>query len=187
MTGSTVKTNTRLIALVLFVALVAVPAAAQTSQTPWYRPLSLGDMVDAVGTNPEGMPDELLGEQISTYALHIGGGRGVGVSVRFTSEPDGDVLVAWRRPGALWTWGWVDPEGLGKLEAFRLVGESYVVETHHADKRITSVVLDTDLDTRAVVDGKVESAVLKGTTLTLSVTTGSTRRTLTCAAGVCRP
>lgn len=169
--------------LTVLALLVAAPAAAQT---PWYRPLSLGDMVDAVGTNPEGMPEDLLGDQVSTYALHIGGGRGVGVSARFTADPDGAILVAWRAPDRLWTWGWIEDDRLGRLEAFRLVNDTFVVTTRQSDRSVTSAVLDREFEVRAVVAGEVEATVTQGQTLTITVTTDTRRRVLTCGAdGAC--
>jgi hypothetical protein len=43
-------------------------------------------MVDAVRSNPEGLPDNYLGAQIDTCALHVGDTTGAGVSVRFMAD-----------------------------------------------------------------------------------------------------
>ncbi len=169
--------------LVIALALaVAVPLTAQ--QERWYRPLSLGDMVDAVGTNPEGMPDDLLGERITTYALHIGDREGVGVSVRFANDPDGDILAGWRMPGDIsWQWGWIEAAGLGRLEALRPVGDYLAVETVYPDKRIDSIVVTRAIEVLAVADGRVSAVTRNGDRLTIVVGTGNDRRTLTCTVG----
>lgn len=173
--------------LVIALALaVAVPLTAQ--QERWYRPLSLGDMVDAVGTNPEGMPEDLLGERITTYALHIGDRQGVGVSARFADDPDGPIIAAWRTPNAVaWTWGWVEAPGLGRLEAFRPAGAMLVIETRHADGRVSSVILTRAIEILATADGRIESVTRAGQRLTVVAGAGAGRRTLSCTVGThCR-
>lgn len=164
--------------------LVSLPVAAQQN---YYRPLHLQDMVKAVGTNTEGMPPEELPKRISTYALHIGDDNGVGVSVRFAEDPDGAILVGWRTANAvLWRYGWVDEPGLGRLEAYRPVGDHFVVETLHPDRRMTSVLLRPDFSTLAVLDGRVESVVTDAASkvVTVGVVSGTARRTLTCRPGI---
>lgn len=149
----------------------------------YYRPLSLQDMVKAVGTNTEGMPPDELSKRITTYALHISDGDGVGVSARFAEDPDGAIIVGWRSGGRLWIHGWVEEEGLGVLEAFRPVDEFFAVDTRHDDGRITGVLLDADLATVAVVSGRLQS-VASGSTpdapLTVAVRAGNAETTLAC-------
>ncbi len=149
----------------------------------YHRPLHLQDMVKAVGTNTEGMPPEELPKRITTYALHISDRDGVGVSARFAEDPNGAIIVGWRSGGRLWHYAWVEEPGLGVLEVFKPVGSSFVVETRHPDDRIATVVLDADLATVAVLDGRVQS-VTPGATpdapLSVRVRVGSEERTLTC-------
>ncbi len=164
------------------VAILLPPAV--TAQQKYYRPLHLQDMVKAVGTNTEGMPPEELPKRITTYALHISDGDGVGVSARFAEDPDGAIIVGWRSGGRLWHYAWIEEPGLGVLEAYKPVDAAFVVETRHADGRITSVLLDADLETVAVIDGRVQSVTPGATpdaSLTLRVRVGTDDRTLTCA------
>lgn len=163
-------------------AAILLPPAV-TAQQNYYRPLHLQDMVKAVGTNTEGMPPEELPKRITTYALHISDGDGVGVSARFAEDPDGAIIVGWRSGGRLWHYAWVEESGLGVLDAFKPVDAAFVVETRHADGRITSVLLDADLATVAVLDGRVQS-VKPGATpeasLSVRVRVGTDERTVTC-------
>lgn len=152
------------------------------AQQNYYRPLHLQDMVKAVGTNTEGMPPAELPKRITTYALHIGDKEGVGVSARFEEDPDGAIIVGWRSDGQLWRYGWVEEPGLGVLEVFKPVGEYFSVQTRHADGRIVSVVLDTDLATIAAVPGQVTTTTFNKTAraLTIGIKSGDTTRTMTC-------
>lgn len=167
--------------LVAAAAVLLSPVVA--AQQHYYRPLSLQDMVKAVGTNTEGMPPDELPRRITTYALHISDGDGVGVSARFADDPDGAIIVGWRSGGRLWLYAWVEEDGLGMLDAFRPVDDAFVVETRHDDGRITSVLLDADLATIVVVDGRIRS-VMPGAApeapLTLAVRAGSADRSLSC-------
>ncbi len=158
-----------------------LPSMTQARQN-YYRPLHLQDMVKAVGTNTEGMPPEELPKRITTYALHISDGDGVGVSARFAEDPDGAIIVGWRSGGRLWHYAWVESPGLGVLEVFKPVGDHFAVETRHKDGRVVSVVLDRDLSTIAVVPGQVASAVLdtSANTLTIRAKSGETTRVMTC-------
>jgi hypothetical protein len=149
-----------------------------------FRPMSLADMVKAVGTNPEGMPVEELPRRVGTYALHISDGRGVGVSVRFADDPRGPIIVGWRAADRLWQYAWIDEPGLGGLEAFAPMGETFVLETSDQDGRLTSAVLNADLAVVAVVPGRVRSITAGPTPqapLTVVVRSGGTDTTLTCA------
>jgi len=171
---------TRAGALVAIVACL-LPAMPQAQQN-YYRPLHLKDMVKAVGTNDEGMPPEELPKRITTYALHISDGDGVGVSARFAEDPDGAIIVGWRSGGRLWHYSWIEESGLGTLEVFKPVGAHFAVETRHPDGRVVSVVLEGDLSTIAVVLGQVTSAVLDKSTNALTIVTksGETTRVMTC-------
>lgn len=152
------------------------------AQQNYYRPLHLKDMVKAVGVNDEGMPPEELPKRITTYALHISDGDGVGVSARFAEDPDGAIIVGWRSGGRLWHYAWVEQPGLGVLEVFRPVGDYFAVETRHADGRIVSVVLDADLATIAMVSGRIVTTTLDkpANVLTVGAKSGETLRTVTC-------
>lgn len=152
------------------------------AQQNYYRPLHLQDMVKAVGTNTEGMPPEELPKRITTYALHISDGDGVGVSARFAEDPDGAIIVGWRSGGRLWHYAWVEEPGLGVLEAFKPVGDHFAVETRHADGRIVSVVLTADLSTIAAVPGRVTATSFDTSSngLTVSTRVGDAARTMTC-------
>jgi hypothetical protein len=171
---------TRAGALVAIVACL-LPAMPQAQQN-YYRPLHLKDMVKAVGTNDEGMPPEELPKRITTYALHISDGDGVGVSARFAEDPDGAIIVGWRSGGRLWHYAWIEESGLGRLEAFKPVGDHFVVETRHPDGRIVSVVLDADLVTIATVPGQVSLTKFDkpANMLTIGVTSGVATRNVTC-------
>lgn len=168
----------------LVVAAAMVLSAPIFAQQNYYRPLHLQDMVKAVGTNTEGMPPEELPKRITTYALHISDGDGVGVSARFAEDPNGAIIVGWRSGGRLWQYAWVEESGLGVLDAFKPVDDHFVVETRHADGRITSVLLDAELTTVTVVDGRVVS-VTPGAApeapLTVRVRAGMVEQSLTCA------
>jgi hypothetical protein len=168
-------------AVVIGVVVCLLPSVAGAQQN-YFRPLHLKDMVKAVGTNDEGMPPEELPKRITTYALHISDGDGVGVSARFAEDPDGAIIVGWRAGGRLWHYAWVESPGLGVLEVFKPVGDHFAVETRHKDGRVVSVVLDGDLSTIAVVQGQVTSAVLdtSSTTLTIGTKSGETTRVVTC-------
>lgn len=170
----------------LVLAAILLPPAVGAQQN-YYRPLHLQDMVKAVGTNTEGMPPEELPKRITTYALHISDGDGVGVSARFAEDPNGAIIVGWRAGGRLWHYAWIEEAGLGVLDAFKPVDAAFVVETRHADGRITSVLLDTTLATVAVLDGRVQS-VAPGSTpeapLILRVRAGSDEQTLRCVVTV---
>jgi hypothetical protein len=163
-------------AVVVAAALCLLPAMAQAQQN-YYRPLHLKDMVKAVGTNDDGMPPEELPKRITTYALHISDGDGVGVSARFAEDPDGAIIVGWRASGRLWHYAWVESPGLGVLEVFKPVGDFFAVETRHKDGRVVSVVLDEDLSTITTVPGQVTSTRLDNKTnmLTVGLKSGETR------------
>ncbi len=171
---------TRAAALVAIIVclMLSVPQAQQN----YFRPLHLKDMVKAVGTNDEGMPPEELPKRITTYALHISDGDGVGVSARFEEDPDGAIIVGWRSGGRLWHYAWIEEPGLGRLEVFKPVGDYFAVETRHADGRIVSVVLDQSLSTIATVSGPVSSTTFdaRANTLTVGVKSGETTRNVTC-------
>lgn len=139
-------------------------------------------MVKAVGTNTEGMPPEELPKRITTYALHISDGDGVGVSARFAEDPNGAIIVGWRAAGRLWHYAWVEEPGLGVLEVFKPVGDYFAVETKHADGRIVSVVLDQKLATIAAVSGQVTTTVFDnaGKVLTVGLRTDEATRMVTC-------
>jgi hypothetical protein len=171
---------TRAGALVAIVACL-VPAMLQAQQN-YYRPLHLQDMVKAVGTNTEGMPPEELPKRITTYALHISDGDGVGVSARFAEDPDGAIIVGWRSGGRLWHYSWIEESGLGTLEVFKPVGAHFAVETRHPDGRIVSVILREDLSVVGLVTGAVRSAVYDAVSDTLHVTvsTGATTAVVSC-------
>ena len=183
----------RVVCLLGAAALCLVPLSVEARQN-YHRPLSLQDMVDAVGTNAEGMPEEELSKEIRTYALRIGDKEGVGVSARFADDPNGPIIVGWRTKGRLWRYEWVDESGLGRLEAFRPVGGHFTIETRHTDGRVVSVVLRTDLSVVGLVDGSVREATLDATADTLRVTlrTGDATTTVVCrdvktrTGGYCR-
>jgi hypothetical protein len=170
-------------ALAIGVATACLLPPVVDAQQNYYRPLHLQDMVKAVGTNTEGMPPEELPKRITTYALHISDGDGVGVSARFAEDPNGAIIVGWRSGGRLWIYAWVEEQGLGVLETFRPVDTHFVVETRHADKRVTSVLLDADLATVAVLNGQVRT-VTPGASpeapLAVITRTGETETPLTC-------
>ncbi len=166
---------------VVAAALLLLPSAVLAQQE--FRPMSLADMVKAVGTNPEGMPPEELTRRVGTYALHISDGNGVGVSVRFADHPSGPIIVGWRFEGRLWHYAWIDDPGLGRLEAFSPMGDGFVLETADRDGRLTSALLNEELTTVAVIAGRVRS-ITSGPTplapLTVVVRSGTTDTTLTC-------
>lgn len=168
----------------VLIAAAVLLSPVVAAQQNYYRPLHLQDMVKAVGTNTEGMPPDELPKRITTYALHISDGDGVGVSARFAEDPDGAIIVGWRSGGRLWQYAWVEEPGLGVLDAFKPVDEAFAVETRHPDGRITSVLLNAELATITVLDGRIQSVKPGGTPdapLTLSVRVGATDRSLTCA------
>jgi hypothetical protein len=171
---------TRAAALVAIVVCL-VPSMTQARQN-YFRPLHLKDMVKAVGTNDEGMPPEELPKRITTYALHISDGDGVGVSARFAEDPDGAIIVGWRSGGRLWHYAWIEESGLGTLEVFKPVGNYFAVETRHADGRIVSVVLRDDLSVVGLAAGAVHGAVYDASSDTLHVTvrTGATTAVVRC-------
>lgn len=140
----------------MLVWLLASPAVTQ------YRPLSMGDIVDAVGSNPEGMPTDELGERISTYAYYTSDDRGVGLAVRFSSDPDGAIFAAWRLRGELWRHAWIEDETLGRLETIRPAGRGFVIDTRHADGSGTAAVLRPDLELLAAVPGIPRIALPSG-------------------------
>jgi hypothetical protein len=173
----------RRVACLVGVAALCLGAVNAEARQNYHRPLSLQDMVDAVGTNAEGMPEEELSKEIRTYALRIGDKEGVGVSARFADDPDGPIIVGWRTKGQLWRYEWVDETGLGRLEAFRPVGGHFAIETRHTDGRVVSVMLRSDLSVVGLVAGSVRDATLDATGNTLSVTIRSGEATTTV---VCR-
>jgi len=162
-------------------AALLLPSAVLAQQE--FRPMSLADMVKAVGTNSEGMPPEELPRRVGTYALHISDGKGVGVSVRFADDASGPIIVGWRVEDRLWQYAWVDEPNLGRLEAFSPMGDGFVLETSDREGRLMSALLNEDLATVAVVAGRVRS-ITPGPTpqapLAVIVRSGSTDTTLTC-------
>lgn len=164
------------------------------AQPNYYRPLHLQDMVKAVGTNTEGMPPAELPKRITTYALHIGDREGVGVSARFEEDPDGAIIVGWRSDGQLWRYAWVEESGLGRLDAFKPIGGYFALETRHADGKVVSVILRTDLTVVGLVNGQARGAKYDEAADTLSVTVRSGEATteMTCrgaktrTGGYCR-
>lgn len=131
----------------MFMVLLASPAFAQ------YRPLSMGDIVDAVGSTPEGMPPDDLGERISTYAYFTSDDQGVGLAVRFASDPDGAIFAAWRFRGELWRYGWIEDSSLGRLDTIKPAGRGFVIDTRHPDGTGTAAVLRPDMGLLAAVPG----------------------------------
>ncbi len=127
-----------------------------------YRPSNLADMVEAVGTNSDGLPEDDLPRRVSTFALHILHiGDAIGVAVRFGEDVDdveSPVFVGWRMPGQLWRSAMLDHdetvEGgrLGRLSSLRPAGELLLLETHLPASSST-VVLRRDVTTVARVAG----------------------------------
>jgi hypothetical protein len=138
-----------------------VPATAVAQ----YRPLSLGDIVDAVGSNPEGMPTDELGERITTYAYFTSDDQGVGLAVRFASDPEGAIFVGWRFKNELWRWGWIEDEALGRLEVIRPAGSGFFIDTRHPDGTGTAVVLRPDLTVLTTAAGIARLALPSGVLL----------------------
>ena len=136
--------------------LMPVESAAQ------FRPLSLGKIVDAVGSNPEGMPTEELRERVTTYAYYTSDDLGVGLAVRFARDPDGAILVGWRSGKELWRYEWIEEPGLGRLESLRPAGPGFIIETRHADGTGTTVVLRQDLTVFGTVPGIVRLPLPSG-------------------------
>jgi hypothetical protein len=140
-------------------------------------------MVKSVGTNPDGMPAEVLPQVISTYATYVGDALGVGLAVRLREDPDGAVFVGWRSSGQLWRSQWIEEDTIGRIETIRPVAPYYAIGTRLTDGRIRSVLIDHSLLVVAVVDGDIREAVGGAdahTPLTLLVDQGATRRHLTC-------
>lgn len=136
-----------------------VPAGAGAQG---YRPLSLADMVKAVGTGSEGMPPEELPKRITTYAYYMTDDAGVGVAVRFAEDPTGAILAGWRSRGELWRYAWIEDPTLGRLEAFRPAGPGFIIDTRHSDGTATTAVLRRDLTVLATVSGIVRLAFTSG-------------------------
>jgi len=128
----------------------------------WYRPLSLADIVKAVGTNAEGMPPEELPKRITTYAYHTSDDAGVGVAVRFGEDPSGAILAGWRSRGELWRYAWIEDPALGRPEAIRPAGSGFIIDTRHPDGTATTAVLRRDLTMLATVSGIVRLALASG-------------------------
>jgi len=136
-----------------------LPAAASAQG---YRPLSLADIVKAVGTNPEGLPTDEWRKRVSTYTYHTSDDLGVGVSVRFAEDPEGAILVGWRSGGQLWRYAWIEESSLGRLEALRPAGPGFIIDTRHPDGTATTAVLRQDLTLLATVPGIVRLALTSG-------------------------
>lgn len=169
--------------VVMWLVLASVSSGAQATQDPWYRPLRVQDMVKSVGTNPDGMPTDVLPQVISTYATYVGDSLGVGLAVRLREDPEGAVFVGWRSPGALWRSQWIEDDTIGRLETIRPVGTHYAIGTRLPDGRSRSLLLDTSLSAVTTLDGDIREATAGAAPdapLMLVVERGTTRVHLTC-------
>ena len=155
----------------LFPACVA--AAVAGGQVQQFRPVSLADLVKAVGTNRDGLDDVDVTPIVADHALFVG--EGMGIAARFRDDPGGAIFVGWRRPGALWTYRFIDEQALekvrpggepdlhlGRVDGLRPVGPYFVLETRAPAAAVTSVVLQGDLAPVALARGSVKLALPDG-------------------------
>jgi hypothetical protein len=141
-----------------------------------YRPVSLADLVKAVGSNRDGLDDVDLTPFVADHAIFAG--QAIGFAARVRQDPAGPILVAWRRTGELWQYRWLDeaalegvttPAGegvpLGRVEGLRELGARVVLETRAAaaaGSALTTVVMAEDLAPRALVVGTAKASVPSG-------------------------
>ena len=160
----------------LCIALLLAPDAAQ------YRLLSFASIIKAVGSNPEGMPPEVLSQRIASYTYFTSDDLGLGVAARFVTDPEGAILMGWRYTKELWRYAWIEEPSLGRLEAIRPAGPLFIIDTRHPDGTGTTGVLRPDLTLLATVPG-IFSAFRhdpKTDTVTLELRAGTTMTTMRC-------
>jgi len=157
---------------------VDIPAMLPTAQD--FRPVSLGDLVKAVGTNRDGVDELDLTRHVADHAMYVG--DGIGVAARFKDDPDGAIFVGWRAPGELWRYRFLEEheldvlrtdagEGvrLGRIESLRPYGGSYVLETHPTPSTTSSIVMRGDLSPIAHVFASVKLALPSGALVVASL------------------
>ena len=153
--------------------LACLSAAMAGGQVQEFRPVSLADLVKAVGTNRDGLEDVDVTPIVADHALFVG--QGMGIAARFRDDPGGAVFVGWRRPGALWTYRFIDEAALesvraggepdlrlGRVDSLRPVGSYFVLETHAPAAAVTSVVMQGDLAPVALARGSAKLALPDG-------------------------
>ena len=155
--------------MILWLVLVA----AQSAQMQDFRPVSLGDLVEAVGANRDGLDEVDLDRNAADHAMYLG--DGVGVAARLRDDPSGPVFVGWRPAGDVWRYRFLDAreldalrtnagEGvpLGRLESLRPHGGRYVLETRPTPSTTSSIVMQGDLSPVAQVFGSAKLALPSG-------------------------
>jgi hypothetical protein len=183
--------------LLLLVLLLAVQAQN-------YRPVSLGDLVDAVGSNQDGLEGVDLSPLAADHAIFFGDDA-VGFAARVRDDPDGPIVVAWRRPNELWQYRYLEEAGLAAIQApavgsprlgavagLRSLGRYVMLETRVAaasGSTVSSVLLQQDLAAVAIVTGIARTALPDGAVIVqqaagdrgvaLAVLTPATRRLTT--------
>jgi hypothetical protein len=143
------------------------------AQAQSYRPLSLGDLIDAVGSNPDGLDAVELGPLVADHALFTAN-QAIGVAARLRDDPEGPVFIGWRQLGELWTYRWVDDDALGgvrapadpalrlgRVEGLRSLGRLIVLETR-SSSGVASVLMTADLTPVAHLAGSARASIGDG-------------------------
>ena len=155
----------------LFLIGGAVAALASSPQLPNYRPSSLGDLVDAVGSNRDGLEDLDLSPDVDDYAMFVG--ETLGIAARLPADPERAIVVLWRHRGELWRYRAVAPDSLapvrigepaasGRIESVRQLGTHAIVTLRSSPHDSSTIVLRRDLAPVAFVRGAARLALPSG-------------------------
>jgi hypothetical protein len=138
-------------------------------QVQTYRPSSFGDLVDAVGSNRDGLEDLDLSPDVSDYAMFIG--EALGVAAR--PEADGPIAVLWRRPRELWRYRFISAADavsvrisgdagatLGRIDSLKQLGPYVLLATSSPEPAF--VLLNADLTPAAFGAGLAHAALPSG-------------------------
>jgi hypothetical protein len=171
----------------------AAPDPVRTLQAQEYRPVSLGDLVKSVGENRDGLEGEVdLAPFVADHATFAG--EAVGFAARVRDDPDGPIFVAWRRPGELWIYDFLDDYELtpvreigeaglrlGRVGSLRSFGPHLVLETRGSASPTSSVVMRRDLTPVAHVRGSATLALPSGAIVLQRTQADGDRRNATLA------